>query len=86
MNEQIKEIFQKAQKCARDYVEECKHYGYYMEHNEYEVRFAQKFAELMIKECEDCIGAPSWPRGTIDVWDSGLRWAVYQIKQHFGVL
>ena len=51
MNERIKELAEQARKYARDYVADCKHYGYYMEHNEYELRFEEKFTELIVKEC-----------------------------------
>ena len=51
MNERIRELAEQARKYARDYVAECKHYGHYMEHNEYELRFEEKFAELIVKEC-----------------------------------
>ena len=51
MNERIKELAGQARKYARDYVAECRHYGHYMEHNEYELRFAEKFAELIVREC-----------------------------------
>lgn len=51
MNERIKELAEHAKKYARDYVSECKHYGYCIEQNEYELRFEQKFAELIVGEC-----------------------------------
>ena len=51
MNERIRELAEQARKYARDYVADCKHYGYYMEHNEYELRFEEKFTELIILEC-----------------------------------
>jgi hypothetical protein len=47
MNERIKELAEQAKKYARDYVAECKHYGHYIEYNEYELQFEQKFAELI---------------------------------------
>ena len=51
MNERIKELADQARKYARDYVADCKHYGHYMEHNELDVRFEEKFAELIVREC-----------------------------------
>jgi len=51
MNERIKELAEQARKYARDYVADCKHYGHYMEHNELEVKFEEKFAELIVREC-----------------------------------
>jgi hypothetical protein len=51
MNERIQQLAEQARKYARDYVADCKHYGHYMEHNELEVKFEEKFAELIIGEC-----------------------------------
>jgi hypothetical protein len=51
MNERIKLLAEQARTYARDYVADCKHYGYYMEHNELEVKFEEKFAELIVREC-----------------------------------
>ena len=51
MNEQIKELAEQARNHARRYVAECKHYGYFMEHNEYDLQFQAKFAELIVREC-----------------------------------
>ena len=51
MNERVKELADQAKTYARNHVSECKHYGYYMEHNEYDLRVEAKFAELIIKEC-----------------------------------
>jgi hypothetical protein len=51
MNERTKELTLQARKYARDYVAECKHYGHYMEQNEYELRFEEKFALLIVREC-----------------------------------
>ena len=80
MNERIRELTEQARKYARDYVAECKHYGHYMEHNEYDLRFEEKFAELIVRECatlaNDC---PS---------DYLLKPGCYPstwIKKHFGV-
>ena len=53
MNERIKELAEQAKQYAREYVAECKHYGHYMEHNEYDIRFEEKFAELIVRECID---------------------------------
>ena len=50
MNERIRELTEQARKYARDYVAECKHYGHYMEHNEYDLRFEEKFAEFIIQD------------------------------------
>lgn len=52
MNERIKELVEQAEDHARAYIADCKTYGYYMEHNEYELEFQKKFAELIIDEIE----------------------------------
>jgi hypothetical protein len=51
MNERIRELAEQAREYASDYVADCKHYGYYMEHNELEIKFEEKFAELIVREC-----------------------------------
>ena len=48
MNERIQQLADQARQYAREYVADCKHYGHYMEHNELEVKFEEKFAELLI--------------------------------------
>jgi hypothetical protein len=88
MNEQIKELAEQAREYACDYVADCKHYGYYMEHNELEIKFEEKFAELIVKECADIIQRESDKairNNTYmgdDVPASVTQWA---IKKHFGV-
>ena len=77
MNERIQELAEQARKYARDYVAECNHYGHYMEQNEYELRFEQTFAELLLQECAEVVDnhfeskTPGYPGD--------------KIKQHFGV-
>jgi len=51
MNERIRELAEQAREYASDYVADSKHYGYYMEHNELEIKFEEKFAELIVQEC-----------------------------------
>lgn len=51
MTERLKEISAQAKQYSRTYVESCKIHGYYMESNEYDLRFEAKFAELIIREC-----------------------------------
>lgn len=72
MNERTRELAKQARNHARNYVAECKHYGYYMEHNEYELRFEEKFAELIVKECLGLLGSES-------------TYGKSHIKKHFGV-
>jgi hypothetical protein len=40
-----------------------------------------KFAELIVRECM----AQCADNGSSDEWDKGVRWAVAQVKEHFGV-
>lgn len=92
MNERIRELAEQARKYARDYVAECKHYGHYMEHNEYELRFEEKFAELIVRECCQLIDDSTpvyspenlqedYCKGKLD----GYHAALLEIKKHFGV-
>jgi hypothetical protein len=98
MNERIRELADQARKYAHDYVADCKHYGHYMEHNELEVKFEEKFAELIIKKCMDIAkqvenekfevsgsAEPEYRKGIND----GRRNAAWGIKNrmklHFGV-
>jgi hypothetical protein len=47
----IDELASQAKSYARDYIAECKVYGYTIEHDEYTVRFQQKLAELIVQQC-----------------------------------
>ena len=78
MNERIRELAEQARKYARDYVAECKHYGHYMEHNEYELRFEEKFAELIVQECAKACEGNSYL--ALNGWQRAK-----QIREHFGV-
>ncbi len=49
----IHELAEQAREHARRYVDECKHYGYYMEHNEFDVQFERKFAELIVLDVHE---------------------------------
>ena len=51
MNERVKSLVEQARKYARDYVADCKQHGYYMEPNELDARFEEKFAEMLVLEC-----------------------------------
>jgi hypothetical protein len=73
MNKRIRELADQARQYARDYVADCKHYGYYMEHNELEVKFEEKFAELIVGECAG-IANKAEPYQSSDL-----------IRKHFGV-
>lgn len=81
MNERIRELAEQARKYARDYVTECKHYGHYMEHNEYELRFEEKFAELIVRECAQVAHNKQYKHSPAHtVGDCATA-----IKEHFGV-
>lgn len=71
MNKRIQELAEQAKDYARKHVEECRHYDHYMEHNEYELRFEEKFAELIVKECIEISHVGSITED--------------KIKKHFGV-
>ena len=92
MNERIRELAEQARKYARDYVAECKHYGYYMEHNEYELRFEGKFAELIVRECIGILMKPEYvmtnPQELSkynEGWVNGRLLGIEHIKETFGV-
>jgi len=50
----IQELSEQAKKYARSHVADCERYGYYMEDNEFQLRFEEKFAELIVNECIKC--------------------------------
>lgn len=87
MNERILELAEQAKDHARKYVADCNHYGYYMEHNEYDIRFAEKFAELIVKECvEVCAGIAAVRAGYNDADGRDTAYSCGDmIKEHFGV-
>jgi hypothetical protein len=76
MNERIQQLAEQARAYARDYVADCKHYGHYMEHNELEVKFEEKFAELIVKECAN---RATWAH------DTGEKDIGGEVLKHFGV-
>ena len=49
-----------------------------MEHNEYELEFEQKLAELIVRECIDCLNPLSRNHSMVGA-------AQDTIKHHFGV-
>lgn len=63
----------------------------YADHDGYtaQMLFEQKFAELIIQECVLVINTEAGEREDDDeyerAWKMGTEFAVYQIKQHFGV-
>ena len=82
MNERIQELAVQAKEYARSHVEDCRRFGYYMEYNEYELRFEKKFAELIVRECidiaQDRANFPGYPPNDVnDIID--------EIREHFGV-
>lgn len=77
MNERIQELSSQARDYAREYVADCKQYGYYMDHIDYDLRFEAKLAELIVRECIDIVGVggefASRPK------------LVENLQKHFGV-
>ena len=51
--------------------------------------YTEKFAELIVQECVSVINTEAGEREDDDeyerAWKMGTEFAVYQIKQHFGV-
>ena len=51
--------------------------------------FVEKFAQLIVQECVSVINTEAGEREDDDeyerAWKMGTEFAVYQIKQHFGV-
>lgn len=45
--------WKKAATFARQHIEDCHTYGYYMEDNEYEIKFREKLIELTVLACVD---------------------------------
>jgi hypothetical protein len=72
MNERLEELSSQARDIAREYVADCEKYGHYMEHNEYDLQFESKFAELIVLECIPFVGDPDSVK-------------VKQMLEHFGV-
>jgi len=85
MNERIKELVEQAKDYAQKHVAECKHYGYYMEHNEYDIRFAEKFAELIVQETIKQMAIRIAKAG--DEQSNNPAWykAEQDTREHFGV-
>ena len=81
MNERIQQLAEQARAYARDYVADCKHYGHYMEHNELEVKFEEKFAELIVAECINTIQTSD----ESVVCGITVNHVIGDLKEHFGV-
>lgn len=84
MHERIQELSSQARDYASEYVADCKRYGYYMEHNEYDLRFEAKFAELIVKEYEQflpeiCPWANADEEGPMRGWH-----VCFVARKHFG--
>lgn len=78
MNERIQELSSQARDYAREYVADCKRYGYYMDHNDYNLRFEAKFAELIVRECVVMTKGYEYALGREDELSKTMR-------EHFGV-
>jgi hypothetical protein len=83
MNERIYQLAEQARKYAHDYVAECKQYSHYMEHNEYELRFEEKFALLIVRECVNEIHVADV--GDLKGKGYYLDKVAEHIEKHFGV-
>jgi hypothetical protein len=81
MNEQIRELAVQAKEYARSHVADCRRFGYYMEYNEYELRFEKKFAELIVRECIDILD----DEDDGELTGRSVRIAAIRIKKHFEV-
>jgi hypothetical protein len=83
MNERIKELAVQAKEYARSHVADCRRFGYYMEYNEYELRFEKKFAELIVRECiKICSDVEADTEMNLS---DGALVCMAEIKEHFGV-
>jgi hypothetical protein len=80
MNERIQELSSRARDYAREYVADCKQYGYYMEHNEYDLQFEAKFAELIVLECATYV-----KNSNCFTFASQSDLCAERLKEHFGV-
>lgn len=76
MNKRIKELAEQARDYAREYVADCKDYGYHMEYNEFDLQFEQKFSELIVRECANRV---DW------ILAEGGKTQGDLIRDHFGV-
>jgi hypothetical protein len=91
MNERIKELAVQAKEYARSHVADCRRFGYYMEYNEYELRFEKKFAELLVRECAEVIDDGRFSVMECEgnshrvSYNNGIYYALSSVKKHFGV-
>jgi hypothetical protein len=85
MNERIQLLAEQARTYARYYVAECKCHGYYMEHNELEVRFEKKFAELIVKACSNIVFEEGCTEDNPDCPNEELYQLSNKIERYFGV-
>lgn len=89
--DKIKKLAEQAMEYSRDYVAECKHYGYYMEHDEFDVRFKEKFAELIVRECANICEIESetykysFTPSKARLATSTSKHCATMIKRHFGL-
>ena len=85
MNERIRELSKQAWEYARECVADCKFYGYYMEHNELQLQFESKFAELIVKECAEVCYHHSKAAGGADTeFGYGYKDCGDDVKRLFG--
>ena len=80
MNEQMKELLDWAKDHARIYVIECELANIPFDQEEYDRRFQEKFAELIVKEC---MSVADFPKNLTGQWDHLESSEV--IAAHFGL-
>jgi len=80
MSKRIEQLAEQARDYARSHVNDCKHYGYHMEYNEFDLQFEKKFAELIVRECANL---PF--KSTGEVTTIGEIAVSNMILKHFGV-
>jgi hypothetical protein len=87
MNSQMKELLDWAKDHAGIYVIECELANIPFDQEEYDRRFQEKFAELIVRECVGIVeGIPPGYRDYRDqIEDAFRRDCMEEIKQHFGV-
>lgn len=82
MNERVQELAAQAHEYARNYVEDCKTYGHYMDSDELEQQFERKFAELLIRECASIAREAD----SVNVFGAGFGYEIADnIEQQLGI-
>ena len=91
MSKRIEQLAEQARDYARSHVNDCKHYGYHMEYNEFDLQFEKKFAELIVRECADiCITEGesykySFTPSKARLAESTSKHCAIMLKKYFGI-